>query len=228
MLQLAPPDALPAPVLRYLARALPAGDLPPAAVRVRQEGALWRRPGGRPLRFTAVEELAVDRVAFSWRARLPLGLRVVDGYADGEGTLRVRLLGLPLSSQSGSDVAVGEALRYLAELAWVPHAMAANPELEWRALDASRAEVATWVGEQRLAVRLCFDAAGDLARATADARPHDEGGTLVPRPWGGDFRAHALLAGVRVPTCGEAWWELPEGRFVYWRARVTELLALSR
>jgi hypothetical protein len=26
---------------------------------------------------------------------------------------------------------------------------------------------------------------------------------------------------VRVPAGGEAWWDLPEGRFVYWRGRVT-------
>jgi len=28
---------------------------------------------------------------------------------------------------------------------------------------------------------------------------------------------------VRVPTSGEAHWELPEGRYVYWRGTVTAL-----
>jgi hypothetical protein len=41
--------------------------------------------------------------------------------------------------------------------------------------------------------------------------------------WGGDFGQYASFAGIRVPTRGEAWWELPEGRFVYWRGRVTAL-----
>jgi hypothetical protein len=31
------------------------------------------------------------------------------------------------------------------------------------------------------------------------------------------------FGGTRVPSFGEAWWELPEGRFVYWRGRITAL-----
>jgi hypothetical protein len=38
-----------------------------------------QRPGGRAMRFSALEELAVDRIAFSWRARFPLATRVFDG-----------------------------------------------------------------------------------------------------------------------------------------------------
>jgi hypothetical protein len=45
----------------------------------------------------------------------------------------------------------------------------------------------------------------------------------LPTPWGGRFRDYATLGGVRVPTTGEAYWELPEGRYVYWRARVTSV-----
>jgi hypothetical protein len=38
---------------------------------------------------------------------------------------------------------------------------------------------------------------------------------------------YASFAGTRVPTFGEAWWELPDGRFVYWRGRVTSLELLT-
>lgn len=68
--------------------------------------------------------------------------------------------------------------------------------------------------------------AGDPVGATG-VRPFTVGKTFVPTPWGGDFGDYASFAGTRVPTLGEAWWELPEGRFVYWRGRVTgvELIA---
>lgn len=62
-------------------------------------------------------------------------------------------------------------------------------------------------------------------RQTGDAsgmRPFPSGRTFVPRPWGGDFGEYAS-AGTRVPAVGEAWWELPEGRFVYWRGRTVAL-----
>ena len=74
----------------------------------------------------------------------------------------------------------------------------------------------------RVAVRWELDEAGDLARATG-VRAFPVGKTFVPKPWGGDFGEYAIFAGTRVPTFGEAWWELPEGRFVYWRGRITAL-----
>ena len=44
-----------------------------------------------------------------------------------------------------------------------------------------------------------------------------------PRPWGGTFTGHKELGGLWVPAQSEVYWELPEGRFVYWRGEVTGL-----
>jgi hypothetical protein len=124
----------PALVQRYVERTLPPGDGLPDRLRITQTGEMWQTPGGRALRFTAVEELAVREVAFSWRAQFrmtPLiSLRVHDWYRDGEGGLKARLLGLPVMSSGGVEVAQGEAMRYLAELPWVPHAFVANRQLK--------------------------------------------------------------------------------------------------
>jgi hypothetical protein len=70
-----------------------------------------------------------------------------------------------------------------------------------------------------------FNDAGDLVRATG-VRPFPIGKTFVPRRWGGDFGEYTDFAGTRVPSFGEAW-DLPEGRFVYWRDRVTALELLG-
>src|SRR5207248_7771155 len=108
---------------------------------------------------------------FEWRARFrPAGfLRVVDRFAAGEGLLEARLLGLiPVMHQTGPELAVGEALRYLAELVWTPHAMVANERLEWRELDERHLEVATRVGATLAAVRLELNEAGDVVGARVD------------------------------------------------------------
>lgn len=223
--------ALPELVRRYLARSLSPAEATPATVRVRQSGDMWKRPGARALRFQATEDFAVDRVAFSWRARFPIAgrlvLRVVDGFAGGAGHLRVSLLGFPLQTLTGSETDVGEAMRYLAELAWAPHAIAANGELAWRARDGQQVEVTYAVGSGEASVCWEFDDAGDLVRATG-MRPYRTGRVFVPRHWGGDFGAYETVAGARIPTTGEAWWELPEGRFVYWRARIDSLELVPR
>ncbi|MGH3033377.1 MAG: DUF6544 family protein [Gaiellaceae bacterium] len=219
---------VPALVRRYLERVLPAEGSVPRQVRVTQVGEMRQKPGGRWLRFSAVEDFAVEEVAFSWRARFPLAplvsLRVVDRHADGEGQLEARLLGLvPVLRARGQDVAEGEALRYLAELAWVPQAILANPRLAWRELTARTVEVATRVGSARVALRLEFDVAGDLVGASTDARPRTEGKRIVPRPWAGSYSDYVAFGGIRVPTRAEVRWELADGPLTYWRGRLTSL-----
>jgi hypothetical protein len=206
----------PALVARYLERAL-VGEAVPEVVRIEQEGRMWMKPGGRALRFKAVEEFDVRRVAFSWKARFPWGLRVSDGYSEGAGKLDVRFLGLPLQRQAGPELNEGEALRYLAELPWVPHAMTHNPELEWRALEQDAVEVVRGA----LAARFDFDTDGDIVRASSQMRRYEG----ERRPWGGEYSDYRVLDGLRLPTSAEVYWELPAGRFVYWRGRVLTVQA---
>jgi len=67
---------------------------------------------------------------------------------------------------------------------------------------------------------------GEVVRATG-SRPFPVGKTFVPRPWGGDFADFESVSGTRIPTSGEAWWDLPEGRFVYWRGQITAFEAIA-
>src|SRR5579884_635194 len=105
-------------------------------VRITQHGQMWLKPGGRAMRFEATQSFAVRRVAFWWHARFPLvgplSLHVVDDYAVGDGKLEVRLFGVTLQRQRGPETVKGEALRYLAELPFVPPAILLNEQLEWR------------------------------------------------------------------------------------------------
>jgi hypothetical protein len=197
---------LPAPVQRYLERVLPRDGSAPKQVRVAQSGEMRQKAGGRSLRFTAVEEFSVHEVAFSWRARFPiagpLAIKVIDDYADGEGKLEARILGFPIQRQRGRETVIGEALRYLAELPWAPHAMAHNRELEWRQLDEASVEVATRVDGERLAVKVEFDDSGDIVRTSSYMRRLKIGKTWEPRPWAGDFSEYAVVGGMHIPTRG--------------------------
>ena len=181
--------------------------------------------GAKPRAFTATEEFAVDRVLFAWRARFPmlgpLSMLVIDSYDGTEGRLEVRLLGLPLQRKGGPELAHGEALRYLAEIAWVPHAILANHQLTWRAVDVQTVEVATSVQDERIAVRLLFNEAGDIAQTIAE-RPRLEAGNATTT-WIGEYADYQQFNGARLPTRGEVRWELPDGPFVYWRGMIISL-----
>jgi hypothetical protein len=77
------------------------------------------------------------------------------------------------------------------------------------------------VDGERAAVRLDFDAAGDVVACSASGRPRMEGKRVVERPFGGRLWDYAELGGVRLPTRCEVHWDLPEGRYPYFRARIT-------
>lgn len=216
-------DSLPPLVREFAARSAPAAPAQ-SRVRITQRGEMWLRPGGRGMRFTATQELAGDRVAFAWRARFPLAgplaLSVVDAYDGTSGELTVRLLGLPLQRERGPETSAGEALRYLAELPFVPPAFFHNQELEWRQLTPRSVEVAASINSERLSVAIEFDEAGDIVHTSSQMRPRKVDGQWTTTPWGGEFRRYAHLGALRVPTSGEAYWDLPEGRYVYWRGEV--------
>lgn len=216
---------------RVLVRSGADGGAPIAGVRLLQRGEMRLRPGARPLRFEAVQEIDARRVAFRWRSRFAFGplrpLTVVDAYDGGQGSLEGRVAGVRAFRADGRDVARGEAMRYLAELAWIPHALRLNGALDLTGLGPTQAEAATIAGGERVAVRLLSDPSGDVIGASAPDRPRLEGGVGVPTPWRGRFWDHGELGGLRVPRRAEVAWVLPDGPFAYWRAEVTSLEVIA-
>jgi hypothetical protein len=179
--------------------------------------------------FTAVEDLEVGAVGFEWRGAFGpnrlVRLSVVDRYRDGEGLLTARVWGvIPVTSSSGPDADRSEAMRYLSELPWVPHAIEANPQLSWRELDCGLAEVSTLVGGSAVSVRLSLDDAG-LIRSVSGTRPRLAGKRFIETPFVGSFGEYVELGGMIVPRSAEVSWELADGPFAYWRGEVASLEA---
>jgi hypothetical protein len=221
-------ERLPAAVRSYYAKSVRSGVAEARVVRLTQTGEMQLAPDKPPVAFTSTEHFATHEVAFVWNARVRMapmvGAVVVDRFAHGRGMLDARLFGtLSMAHDSGPDTDVGEAQRYLAELPWVPQAIALNAELQWRSIDDRKLELGASINGARAVVTLKLDAAGDIATATA-RRPRAVGANSVLTPWGGVFSAYRELGGLRVPTHAEVWWDLPEGRFVYWRGDVTGVL----
>jgi hypothetical protein len=117
----------------------------PNTVWLRQCGEMRANLRGSWQPFTAEQVISIHRPGFAWLARMsaaPLAsARILDCYVDGEGLLEARLFGsLRLARAAGPQAAKAELMRYLAELAWVPHAMLHNPQLSWREIDATTVE----------------------------------------------------------------------------------------
>jgi hypothetical protein len=198
-------------------------------VRFRQTGQMQLRRGHWRC-FDALQDVRVDRVEFSWRARVRLAplvtVRVRDWYGAESSGLDVKLMTIPLGGARGAETARSEAMRYLAELPWFPHAMLLNDQLSWRQLGRGCVEVSAsvpGVAGVRAAVAFDFDAAGDIVRVSAPGRPRQEENRMIERPWSGSFSDYGVIGTVRVPAAAEVVWDLPNGAFPYFRARIVEL-----
>jgi len=220
----APPSRVPALVHAFAKRVTCEAPVP-NTVRLWQRGEIrtsFRDPW-RP--FSAEQVISIHEPGFVRLARMqaaPLVFaRVLDCYADRKGLLEARLFGsLRLVRATGPQASKGELMRYLAELAWAPHAILYNPQLSWREIDATTVEVSAESADGPAQVRLIFEN-GDVARVEADDRPRTIGRSIVPTRWQGCCSDYREMNGCRIPTRAVASWFLEDGPFEYWRGTIT-------
>lgn len=222
----APPDqaTIPSLTLAFAARngGQPGG---PATMTITQKAEMKLAPGQDWLPIAATQISGTRDLGFVWQARGRMAaiipVVVVDGYVADEGCLEARLAGsVPVANARGADVSRGEAMRFLAELAWNPDAIVNAAGLAWRQVDERTVEVALQTEGGPARVRLGFDADGDVVSMEADDRPRAVGDQNIATRWIGRFSGYARFGNYRLPRFGEVAWVLPEGDFVYWRGEI--------
>lgn len=216
--------ALPAVVRSFARRSVRGGSVP-ATVHLRQRAEMRANPGAPWQRHTAEQIIGVHEPGFVWLARVRLApllsAHILDAYVDGKGLIEVRLFGsLPVARMTGPQIGRGELMRYLAELAWAPHAILHNRRLRWREISATAVEVSADSTDGPARVRLVFEG-GDLVHIEADDRPRAVDGDMVPTGWLGRFFDYREIGGCRIPTRAEVSWLPAAGPFVCWRGELT-------
>ncbi len=191
-------------------------------VHLRQSGRLRQDASSRWMPFSATQTIETRVCGFDWRARSgPGGLvHIRDALVEGEGELRVRLFGLlPVARVSGSpEVTRGELMRYLAELAWAPHAILANSELRWRREAADRLIVSVGAAQ----VTLLLDDRGRVAATYAPDRPRAVGKRFVPTPWKGYYAGYTMASGLWLPQEARVAWVLDGAELTCFEGRVDD------
>jgi hypothetical protein len=214
--------ALPEPVERYLAHALPSGPPPDPAVRLRMTG---RIKLGAWLRFTAEQQC--DARSFVWRARVG-PMHVTDRFAGGAGATEGRLFGRrTVFDAHGDDIGRSSAGRAALEAIWAPAALLPERGVSWRA-ESDELIVATRdVPPERPEVRLRIGHDGAL-RAVSALRWGNAGRRSFGYiPCGCEVVAERRFGDLVVPSeVTVGWWFGTPDYAPFFRARVEDLHAV--
>ncbi len=163
----------------------------PKAVRMIQKAEMRLSPAGAVIPLRATQISGTREPGFLWEATSRLArvlpMRILDSYVAGTGWLDVRIAGaIRVATARGPGADRGEAMRFLAELAWNPDALLNARGLTWEQRDALSVEVSLETGAGAARVTLLFDAAGDIVGMTAADRPRAVGRVDCRRAgWGG-------------------------------------------
>jgi hypothetical protein len=207
---------------------LPGGEVSARGVecvRMTQSGEIRSAPNAPWVPFSAEEVTFATRSSFRWEARFKGGstgwFSVSDSYENGHGCGEISLGGvLPVRRSTGPEFDKGELQRYLSSILLCPPMLLNNRSLIWTDAGPRTLRIGDRTDPTRATVDLEFDEEGHPTACHAE-RPRMVGKTTVPTPWSATGAEFQERDGLRVATCLESAWHLPEGLFTSFRAHVT-------
>ncbi|GCE78487.1 hypothetical protein CBZ_35430 [Cellulomonas biazotea] len=202
-----PTDGLPAPVRRWLARAVPAGASTSSTAVVAMSGRI-RVGAWRP--FEARQVIAAG-TGYVWAAVARFGRLPVlgyDRYSDGTGEMRWRLAGVvPVVTARGSDVGRSAAGRLAGEIVLNPGA-ALSPSVRWEPVDDAHALAQVTVDGVEHVVTIEVDAVGTVRSARVPRWGDPDGTGFAVHDFVARCTGDRMLGGYRVPARVVAGWDL--------------------
>jgi hypothetical protein len=218
---------LPDPIRRYLHFCDAVGMPVPRTVRIRQEGHMRLRRGGRWMPFTATQRFTTEPAGFVWEAGMrPLPFWTVharDELTEGNGRMTVRPLpGWTLIDATGPQLSQSAAQRVLSEMIWFPGALTL-PYVSWTPIDEGSAMATLTLGHTRASVTFHVSPGGYLSHTTADRYRAVGRGRYELTRWStpiADYQAHS---GVLVPLQAEAVWHDGPTPFTYFSATISNI-----
>lgn len=221
-------ENLPPPVQRYFQTVLKPGQPIVATARLSQEGLInmSEEVKAKWCPFTATQYVTTQRAGFDWDARIQMAPGVCafvhDAYVLGAGSLHASILGLfTVAYVTGTpEAAIGELLRYFAEMPWYPTALLPSQGVIWEAIDEASARASFTDDVTTVSLVFRFGAKGFIETIRAEARYRDK---INAMPWSGRFWNYSMCNNMFIPLEGEVGWEFPDGLRLYWKGRVTEI-----
>lgn len=219
-------DGLPDPVRRYFGFAVD-GRTPLKTARLRHAGFFRTSPDQRWFPIAGEQYFTAAHPGFVWSASVRLSpffwIEARDCLLPDGGNMLVKVLStVTIADARGPEIDQGSGLRWLAECAWFPYALAGEG-IQWEPVDARSARATLGRNGLTVSALLEVDDEGKLVELRGDRFRDIGGGKAVLTPWIGQYREYREFSGFQVPTAVSVAWELDTGRFEYARFQIVRL-----
>lgn len=146
-------------------------------------------------------------------------LRGLHVYINGTATMKIKLAGLiTVADASGPIMDKSETVTFFNDMCLIAPETLIDPTITWAEIDDRTVDAVFSVNSNTITARLFFNDDGDLVNFISDDRSMSaDGKTHTQAPWSTPVGQYAVLNGRRLPTYGEASWDLPSGPTTYAR-----------
>jgi hypothetical protein len=129
---------------------------------------------------------------------------------------------LTVANLRGSEANVSCLVRYLNELVWFPSAFL-DPAITWESVNDAAAIATIAVHGITASATLHFNSVGEMILFESRDRFANIDGKMEKAPWRTPMRNYKEFDGYKIPTEGEAIYDLKSGEFEYGRLLIEEL-----
>lgn len=219
-------NQLPECVQRWLIYARVVGKEIPRLAVIKHSGAMRTGQGKGWMPFQAEYLYSLEKPAFIWHVDVqaaPL-IHLVgrDMLYRGKGHMLIKLLALfAVADEKGPEIDQGSLLRYLGEMVWFPFG-AFQEYITWEAISADSARVTLREAGMSVSGIMTFNEIGQPIQFSA-MRYRSENGRYTLNNWVINLHEYQCFDGVNIPSQVEVIWEMSDGPFEWFTARIQDL-----
>ena len=219
-------EELPEPVQKWLKNSNVIGKERIFAVRLKQQGLIRTKEGQPWMPAEAEQYFTIDEPGFIWKVKVKMAplLYLVgrDKYYEGKGNMLIKFMALmTVVNARGKEIDQGTMLRYLGETVWFPTA-ALSKYIKWESIDSNSAEATMSYKGVTASAIFKFKDNGEVTSFVCKRymRVNDH---YSLENYSVHLKDYKELNGIKIPTEGEAVWNLKAEDFSVYKFKITEI-----
>jgi hypothetical protein len=218
---------LPEAMQRYLKYAQVIGKKEINCVRLKQKGYIRMNEKQKWMPFEAEQYFSADEPSFIWYAKVKMfpliSIKARDKYFSGHGNMFIKLLGIKtIADAKGPEIDQSSLERYLNEMPWFPTAFLRD-YVKYEEIDSNSVKITVEDSGLKVFGIFYIDDIGRITHAVVDGRYMTVGDEYIKEKWTTPYTEYREMSGFRIPTKGEATWNLKTGDFTYVKLELTDV-----